>query len=132
MGTHTFGVERNGSKVVWDVKDIWEAVEELPTTKLPFKSFDKLTAAVFKDFNDDDYERSDEADLNYPIIVVLGPLNTVKYIIDGYHRLYRHKELKHSTIPVKIIYKMPKPLYCKGKPFEIEGLDFDWYDPRKK
>ena len=51
--------------------------------------------------------------------------------IDGYHRLYRHIELKHDLIDVVELDQMPRPLYCKGKPFKIPGLEFTWYDPRK-
>lgn len=132
MNKHTFGYESNGSKVIWDVRDIWEAVKDLPTTNLPASLFLHLSKEVFKHYKKSDFERIKEADLSYPIIISKTSTNSVKIIIDGYHRLYKHFELKHPLIPVKILEKMPRPLYCKGKPFEIDGLDFDWYDPRKK
>lgn len=132
MDKHTFGYEHNGSEVVWDTRDIWKAVEDLPTIELPTKLFIKQGKEVFKQYTEDDYERIDEVDLSYPIIIPKSALHKGGFIIDGYHRLYKHIELKHKTIPVKVIEKMPRPLYCKGKPFKIEGLEFDWYDPRRK
>ena len=132
MDKHTFGYEHNGSKVVWDVRDIWQAVEDLPTIKLSTELFKEVSKNVFKEYDKSDFDRIREVDLSHPIIIPKSAYNTGSFIIDGYHRLYRHIQLKHKTIPVKVLEKMPRPLYCKGKPFEIEGLDFDWYDPRKK
>lgn len=132
MDIHTFSWKHNGSEVVWDVRDIWEAVKDLPTIEVPIKLFRQLGTRVFKEYKKDDIARIKEADLKYPIIIPSSSLHTGGFIIDGYHRLYRHLELKHSVIPVKALDKMPRPIFCKGKPFEIPGLDFDWYDPRHK
>ena len=132
MDKHTFSYEHNGSSVVWDVKDIWEVAESLPVSQLPISNLKSLGDKVFKTYIEDDYTRAEEADLKYPIIVSDIKVNGNYLIIDGYHRLFKHIQLKHKTIPVKFISKMPRPLYCKGEPFEIPGLDFDWYDPRKK
>ena len=37
MDKHTFSYEHNGSIVVWDLVDIWKAVEDLPVSKLVFR-----------------------------------------------------------------------------------------------
>lgn len=132
MDIHTFSYEHNGSIVVWDVRDIWKAVENVPTVKLPIQLFQSSAQKVFKQYDAEDRERVNEADLTYPIIIPKTSQLTGKIIIDGYHRLYKHIELKHKTVPVKILNKMPRPIYCKGKPFEIDGLEFDWYTPKKK
>lgn len=131
MDKHIFSYEHNGSSVVWDVKDIWKIVEGLPTKDIKTSILKQGSETVFKQYIDDDYERADEADLKYPIIISAIPIKGRHLIIDGYHRLYRHIELKHDTVKVVELDKMPRPLYCKGKPFKIPGLEFDWYDPRR-
>ncbi len=131
MDKHTFSYEHNGSEVVWDVRDIWKAVEGLPSRKIKTSILKQGSDIVFKQYTDDDYERSDEADLKYPIIISAITVKGRYLIIDGYHRLYRHIELKHDLIDVVELDRMPRPLYCKGKPFKIPGLEFTWYDPRK-
>lgn len=132
MDIHTFGYESGGSEVVWDVRDIWKAVKDLPTIEISTRLFKRLGDRTFKNYNEDDMLRVREADLSYPIIIPTSAIHTGDFIIDGFHRLYRHLELKHPLTPVKALDKMPRPLYCKGKPFKIKGLEFDWYDPRHK
>ncbi len=132
MDKHTFGYEHNGSEVVWDVRDIWEAVKDLPSYDINVSSLKGLYSKVAKEYTEGDYARIEEADLNYPIIMSKPSMSNKLIIIDGYHRIGRCLEEGIKTIKVKYIKKMPRPLYCKGKPFEIDGLDFDWYDPRSK
>lgn len=128
MDIHTFSYEHNDSSVTWDVRDIWEAVEDLPVIYLKLELFKKAGDRVFKTYRQKDYRRVKEADISYPIIIPESSLHTGEIIIDGYHRLFRHRQLGTKLIPVKAISKMPRPVKCKGEPFEIKGLEFDWVD----
>ena len=132
MDKHTFSYEHNGSIVTWDVRDIWKAVKDIKAVNIPLSNLNHFGKEVYKEYDKEDIERIDQADLAYPLIVSGQTYFNPKIIVDGYHRLFKARKLKLKTIQVKLIKKMPKPLYCEGKPFEIEGLDFDWYDHRKK
>ena len=132
MDQHTFSCEHNGSEVVWDLRDVWRAVEDLQTFTINVQTLKPLYKKVSSGYTEDDYERIEEADLSFPIILSKTTTSNKTIIVDGYHRIGKCLEEHIKVIKVKYIKKMPRPLYCKGKPFEIEGLDFDWYDPRRK
>lgn len=132
MVKHTFSYQSGNSEVMWDIRDIWEAVEETPAVKVRVNTFKKIYNEAAVNYTEDDYERIEDANLKYPIIIS-QPIGSHKFlIVDGYHRIGKCLEENRSTIDVKYIRKMPRPLFCKGKPFTIEGLDFEWYDPRSK
>ena len=126
MDQHTFSFQSGKSSVSWDLIDIWKSVESLPIIEKPVSLFIHLSKQASKNYNDSDFERIKISDLNYPLIVYFSSTNNV-FIIDGLHRLFKHIELQHKYIPIKIIHKMPKPISCKGKSFQITGLDFDWH-----
>lgn len=124
MKQHTFGYGNGESEVIWDVKDIWKVAENLPIEEIDVSFLFKLVRDKISDFDKDDFERSDEADTSYPIIVD----SKVKMVIDGVHRI--HKLFKQGgKVPIKRIKKMPPPIEVYGKPFKIDGLEFTW--PKK-
>ena len=132
MDKHTFSYEHNGSEVTWDIRDIWRATKSLPAVSIQVKDLKKQYDKVAKDYEEDDYERIKEADLTYPIIISKPVGDSKQLIVDGHHRIGKCLEEKIPSIKAKYIKKMPRPLYCKGEPFTIPGLEFDWYDPRTK
>ena len=124
---HTFGYTHDNSTVIWDVKDIWKVADKLPVIKLSVDLFTLAAEYVQQEYDDSDWTRVDEANLQYPVLV--GKCQKADYdylVIDGFHRIAKHIRKGHRTIPCKIIKKMPPPLWVKGKPFEIDGLNFDW------
>ena len=128
---HTFGYEHNGSEVLWDVKDLWEAVERLPTVRLEVKHFQDAIKNVQKGYEADDWVRIDEANTDYPIIV--GEKKAGGYLImDGLHRLGKLVKLKEQYVYAKVLKRMPTPYLVKGKPFEIDGLNFKWESKQKR
>lgn len=122
MDKHTFGYEHDGSFVEWDVTDIWEAAEKIRPVKKRLQPLLEQIRSAHEDYDDDDFKRVEEADLSYPPILSPGG----HLILDGVHRLYKHKQLGHEWIYVKILAKMPLPAYLGGKPFKIKGLEFEW------
>lgn len=121
---HTFGYSNGESEVIWDVKDIWQAAEKLPVENTEIEKFTDLIDRVQLNYDDDDWERVKEANIDYPIIV--GEHKKGYIVIDGFHRLAKHRNLNHNLVPIKVLNKMPKPAVVKGKPFKIEGLNFQW------
>ena len=126
MPENAFGYEHNGSSVIWNVEDIWRAADSLKITTLDIDYFHGMMANVQLEYDEDDWRRVEEADLKYPIIVGRCKKKDGYLLIDGFHRLEKHHRLKHTKIPAKVIQKMPAPFSVKGKPFEIDGLNFEW------
>ena len=125
---HTFGYDHNDSSVIWDLKDVWEHAEIYPVVELPIKLFTTFMKAIQTTYDEDDWERVKRADLKYPILVgkTTGKYRDPYLVIDGWHRIEKHRSLGHSKIPVRVIEEMPLPFSVKGKPFEIDGLNFQW------
>lgn len=121
MADHTFGYNRNNSSVIWDVKDIWEAAENLPTEMFDVKILYDLVKDKEKHFTKDDYDRIKEADTKYPIITNAD----VTIILDGVHRIFKLNKVG-GEVAIKRLNKMPEPIEVKGKPFKIKGLNFKW------
>lgn len=118
-----FGYIDGDSSVMWDVRDIWQAVENLPTIKLPVSMFVEAVKEVRKNYNNSDISRVNKADLKYPIVVN----NQEPFlVVDGFHRLNKHLQLNNELIPCKRLDVMPYPYAIKGKPFNIPGLTFEW------
>ena len=132
---HTFGYESGGSEVIWDVADIWKAAEHLKVKRMALDEFHTYIEHIRRHYDKEDETRISEADLSYPPIISSG-YNTVEiaegsiakvpFIIDGCHRLAKMIDLDKKWVDVKIMHSMPTPLYVKGKPFLIEGLNFTW------
>ena len=122
---YTFGYTNDESIVLWDVRDIWKAVESTPYTTFPISVFIGQVTHVQKQYNRSDIARINKADIKYPIIVSHIKDDNVM-IIDGYHRLSRLITMGVKEVKCKVIGEMPLPHFVKGKPFEIDGLSFKW------
>ena len=117
--------ENNGSRVEWDVRDIWKEASNVKTTTLNGDDIAKLVGNRFDSYTDEDLERVKKADISFPIIVSTDGKDFI--LVDGYHRIYRKIRGKGGIgFKAKIIKKMPKPKICIGKPFSIKGMRFDW------
>ena len=118
-----FGYVDGDSTILWDVRDIWKAVENIPTTKLPLMLFTESMKEVVNGYNRSDASRVNKADIKYPIII---NSSEPMLVIDGFHRLHKHVKLGNRHIPCKRLDKMPLPYFVKGEPFAIPGLNFEW------
>lgn len=132
---HTFGYESGNSEVVWDVADIWKAAENIRTTRYPITDFLEYIRHVQRHYDKEDEIRVKEADLSYPPIissgfttveVMEGSIIRAPLVLDGCHRLVKLIEKGANWVDVKVLEHMPTPIYVKGKPFTIEGLNFTW------
>lgn len=119
----SFGYEDGDSIIVWDVRDIWLTAMKLPIEHLPIQSFTLLIKEVRKSYNSADIKRINKSDIEYPIIINnQEPL----LVIDGFHRLSRHRQLGNKYVPCKRLDVLPPAHYIRGEPFEIPGLNFSW------
>lgn len=126
LPNHTFGYQHDGSTVIWDVVDIWKVAERLPTIRIPLDYFTGAISDVQEEYDNEDWDRVDSADISYPILVGRLTESDGYLVIDGFHRLAKYQQRKLKTVSAKVINRMPTPCYVKGKPFKIDGLNFDW------
>lgn len=118
---HTFGYSNGESEIVWDVKDIWKAADKLPTEMMDIKYLYSIVKEKEKNFTKGDYDRIEEADTSFPIIVN----GDCTLILDGVHRIFKLVKFA-GEVSIKRLTNMPKPIEVSGKPFKIKGLNFIW------
>jgi len=122
-----FFYQMSGSRVDWDIRDVWTQVKDTPIEQVPIETFAKYFIEMWNHFDSHHLERTQQADLSYPVICSRS-LHPAFMIIDGYHRLYKHYLLGNKTVPVQYIEEMPTPTCCFGSPFTLPHLKFDWIE----
>jgi len=93
---------KDGKEKTLTIQDLLKIVEKnnVPITKMPTKSLMKEAQRLLKKDSISE-ERVKKADLNYPIIVLNVPNNTM--VIDGNHRLIKAMRTKQKDIKVRKI-----------------------------
>lgn len=114
---YTFSFYGNQSYVQWDIRDVWKMMEGQPVTQLPIEPFVRRHEFMWRSYNKHHLERVKQADLSYPILVTRLADADYHMLIDGGHRLFRHYQLGHKTVPVQFVDKMPPPVVQKGSKF---------------
>lgn len=122
MDVHTFGYETDTGSVEWDVRDFWEMAKSLPVVVRKFDAIIALVSKNIDSYDNSDWERVDKADTRYPIILAPDGL----HILDGVHRMVKFRKMGKKYCKQVILPKMPLPVSVSGKPFEIEGIPFQW------
>jgi hypothetical protein len=106
----------------WDVKDLWEAANDLPEYEVPLVAI-QTDLQPWDDVGDDflrlclHVKLINDADLDYPII-----LTPDGCIADGRHRLAKALVNGHTTIKVKRLPAMPDPSFAydeDGNPVSV-------------
>lgn len=82
------------------LRQLLNVMKDIPVTELPVSSLSHL--ALHGD-NKAEYHNILKADLQYPILVILNDDNSIKFIIDGHHRLQKAMKMELSTIKCKLI-----------------------------
>jgi hypothetical protein len=133
--SHTFGYDKGKSSVEWNVDELWKYTENFPVKVINISEIREYVKHVASSYDTDDWERVKDADISYPIIISAnstsvtlesGKKITTPLIIDGFHRAVKLLRNNATFIKVKIVRKMPLPNKVSGKPFKINGLDFEW------
>lgn len=119
MLEHTFSYQKGDSSATWDVKDLWKSAESVKTEMYDVQVLLSLVKDKEKHFDKDDYERIDEADQTYPIIVSAD----ATVILDGVHRVFGYAKIG-GEMAIKRLKKLPAPIEFHGKPFSVGGSSF--------
>jgi hypothetical protein len=66
------------------------------------------------DENYEEIEKIEKSDLQYPVLILMNDDNTIKYILDGNHRI--QKSIKHNlpTVKAKLIKFSNLPTWVKN------------------
>ena len=119
---HTASFRLNDQKIgTWLVPTFWELTKNqnvviIPTSEL----IDIILGYVNNDYDEDDWNRVELADLSYPIIV-----SDTYGILDGCHRVVKAYLLGHTEVVCVRLNTLPAPLYEWDS---WEQLDRDWDD----
>ena len=76
---------------------------------------EKLKKIVLNwDENYEEIEKIEKSDLQYPVLILMNDDNTIKYILDGNHRI--QKSIKHNlpTVKAKLIKFSNLPTWVKN------------------
>ena len=106
------------------LKELLDVIEYIPITKM---STAKLMKHAIHGDNPEEMKKIDNTDLKYPILVLLNDDNTIKYILDGHHRIQKANKYKIETVNVKLIKFSDLPKKFRkvlggGKEEETEGV----------
>jgi len=110
-GADTAWKDEEGNKVT--LEDILDMTKNIPQKDYPTE---KLAKVVLNwDDNPKEVERIDQVEVSkqYPILIMVGEDEKIKWILDGNHRAQKALRSKSETIPAKLI--KPSNLSSKAK-----------------
>ena len=90
--------ENKGKKVT--LKQILDITKNVKPQEIKLQDLSNM--ALHAD-NPDERDTIDNADLKYPILVLVNDDGSIKYILDGHHRIQKSIKLKLNTIQCKLI-----------------------------
>ena len=127
-GADTAWKDEEGNKVT--LEDILDMTKNIPQKDYPTE---KLAKVVLNwDDNPKEVERIDQVEVSkqYPILIMVGEDEKIKWILDGNHRAQKALRSKSETIPAKLI--KPSNLSSKAKKILLGVVDESLNEAKKK
>lgn len=118
-GADTAWKDEEGNKVT--LEDILDMTKNIPQKDYPTE---KLAKVVLNwDDNPKEVERIDQVEVSkqYPILIMVGEDEKIKWILDGNHRAQKALRSKSETIPAKLI--KPSNLSSEAKKILLGVVD---------
>lgn len=76
---------------------------------------EKLKKIVLNwDDNPDEIEKIEKSDIQYPVLILMNDDNTIKYILDGNHRIQKSIKYGLPTVKAKLIKFSKLPEWIKN------------------
>jgi hypothetical protein len=96
----------NNNKTI-TMDQLLDITKQIPINKIPV---DKLKGIALHSNNPDEEESIEKSNLKYPILVFINDDGTIKYIVDGHHRIQKAIKYNLPTIDAKLIKfsRLPK------------------------
>ena len=82
------------------LRELLDIVKDIPVTKVSTK---KLIKHALHGDNPDEQKSIEKADLKYPVLVLVNDNKSIKFIVDGHHRIQKAFKHKLPTIKAKLI-----------------------------
>ena len=82
------------------LKELLDIVKDIPTSNIPTK---KLIKHALHGDNTDELKSIENDNLKYPILILSNDNGTIKYIVDGHHRIQKASKYKIPTVSAKLI-----------------------------
>ena len=127
-GADTAWKDEEGNKVT--LEDILNMTKNIPQKDYPTE---KLAKVVLNwDNNPKEVERIDQVEVSkqYPILIMVGEDEKIKWILDGNHRAQKALRSKSETIPAKLI--KPSNLSSEAKKILLGVVDESLNEAKKK
>jgi len=127
-GADTAWKDEEGNKVT--LEDILDMTKNIPQKDYPTE---KLAKVVLNwDDNPKEVERIDQVEVSkqYPILIMVGEDEKIKWILDGNHRAQKALRSNSETIPAKLI--KPSNLSSEAKKILLGVVDESLNEAKKK
>jgi len=82
------------------LKELLDIVKDIPITKMSTK---KLIKRALHADNPDEQKNIEKADLKYPVLILVNDDESIKFIVDGHHRIQKAHKHKLPTVNAKLI-----------------------------
>ena len=82
------------------LKELLDIVKDIPITKMSTK---KLIKRALHADNPDEQKNIEKADLKYPVLILVNDDESIKFIVDGHHRIQKASKHKLPTVNAKLI-----------------------------
>jgi hypothetical protein len=82
------------------LRELLDIVKDIPVTKMPTK---RLIKHALHGDNPDEQKNIEKADLKYPVLILVNDDESIKFIVDGHHRIQKAFKHKLPTIKAKLI-----------------------------
>lgn len=82
------------------LRELLNITENIPVVKM---STAKLMRHTLHGDNPEEMKKIDKTNLKYPVLVLVNDDNSIKYIVDGHHRIQKANKNKLKTVNVKLI-----------------------------
>ena len=82
------------------LKQLLRITKDIPVTKMLTK---KLMKHALHGDNPEEMSKIDKTNLKYPVLVLVNDDNSIKYILDGHHRIQKANKNNFKSVDVKLI-----------------------------
>jgi len=82
------------------LKELLDIVKDIPITKM---STNKLIKRALHADNPDEQKNIEKANLKYPVLILVNDDESIKFIVDGHHRIQKAFKHKLPTVNAKLI-----------------------------
>jgi hypothetical protein len=110
------------------LKQLLRITKDIPVTKMLTK---KLMKHALHGDNPEEMSKIDKTNLKYPVLVLVNDDNSIKYILDGHHRIQKANKNNFKSVNVKLIKFSKLSKNFKKVLGEEEEINDPDYSPKK-